>query len=161
MALSKEEDFIIKILEEAGEMPFKELNEKCADQFEGCRIILKKMKEKGIVNFSGVLPGFTSTIKYIDPADREIVAKEMQGTSRDSGESNAPVQLGRPTDEQQFVLDMLEQNGGELGYKELNAAFSEKFEGLRLLLKKMKSLGIVDFDGMIPGFSATITLLLK
>ncbi len=59
------------------------------------------------------------------------------------------------------VIDMIKEHGEDgksIGYKELQNLCAEKFEGLRLLLKKMKSKDIVDYEGMIPGFSAVITL---
>ena len=62
---SEEESFILKILSEKGSMPLKELNEKCGDHFEGARIILKKMKEQGLVSFDGMIPGFNATITHV------------------------------------------------------------------------------------------------
>ena len=43
-------------------------------------------------------------------------------------------------------------------YKELNEIVGEKYEGVRLRLKTMKDKKLVDFEGMVPGFSAIITL---
>jgi hypothetical protein len=45
-----------------GEMDYKTLNETLADKFEGIRLRLKTMKEKGLVNFDGVVPSFDSKI---------------------------------------------------------------------------------------------------
>ncbi len=45
-----------------GEMDYKTLNETLANKFEGIRLRLKTMKEKGLVNFEGVVPSFDSII---------------------------------------------------------------------------------------------------
>ena len=137
-------------------MPFKVLNETCGDHFDGCRIILKKLKERGLVNFPGMVPGFSAVIKVTTPDEREAVLREIRQST-----DNRPAQLGGPTDEQQQILDVLEENGGEMSYRALNEIISERFEGLRLMLKKLKTMDYVEFDGMIPGFSATIKLLKK
>lgn len=55
---------IIKVLKEHnGELDYKTLNELLADKFEGIRLRLKTMKEKGIVSFEGVVPSFNAKIK--------------------------------------------------------------------------------------------------
>ena len=63
--LSLEEKFIYDILAERGKIGYKELQDLCAEEFEGVRLILKKMKEKGIVLFDGMIPGFSSEIELI------------------------------------------------------------------------------------------------
>ena len=45
-----------------------------------------------------------------------------------------------------------------MSYKTLQTACEDKFEGLRLILKKLKEAGIVNFEGIIPTFSSEITL---
>lgn len=62
------------------------------------------------------------------------------------------------SDEEKFIKSILKKNNGELSYKKLQEECANEFEGVRLILKKMKEKEIVDFDGMIPGFSAIITL---
>ena len=55
---------IIEVLKDyQGEIEYKTLNEILADQFEGIRLRLKTMKEKGLVDFEGVVPAFDSIIK--------------------------------------------------------------------------------------------------
>lgn len=62
--------------------------------------------------------------------------------------------------EEQFILDVIaEQESKEIGYKALQEACANEFEGVRLILKKMKGKGLVDYEGMIPGFSAVIRLV--
>ena len=63
--LSPEEKFIYDILAERGKIGYKELQDLCAEEFEGVRLVLKKMKEKGIVLFDGMIPGFSSEIELI------------------------------------------------------------------------------------------------
>ncbi|TXT65925.1 MAG: hypothetical protein BAJALOKI3v1_60064 [Promethearchaeota archaeon] len=63
--------------------------------------------------------------------------------------------------EEKFILEKLKENGGNLGYKQLQELCANEFEGVRLVLKKMKEKGLVEFDGMIPGFSADITLTIQ
>ena len=54
---------IIEVLKNnGGEMDYKSLNETLANKFEGIRLRLKTMKEKGLVNFDGVVPSFDSKI---------------------------------------------------------------------------------------------------
>jgi hypothetical protein len=63
------------------------------------------------------------------------------------------------TDEEHFIVKKLKENGGKLNYKELQSLCEDEFEGVRLILKKLKEKGIVDYEGMIPGFSAEIELI--
>lgn len=54
---------IIEVLKKnGGEMEYKALNEALADRFEGIRLRLKTMKEKGLVHFDGIVPSFNSKI---------------------------------------------------------------------------------------------------
>lgn len=62
------------------------------------------------------------------------------------------------SEEEKFIKNVLKENDGKLSYKELQELCANEFEGVRLILKKMKEKDIVDFDGMIPGFSAEIKL---
>ncbi len=59
---------------------------------------------------------------------------------------------------ERFLLKVLKENEGKMGYKELNKICAEKFEGVRLILKKLKELGYVHYDGAIPGFDSVIEL---
>ena len=63
--------------------------------------------------------------------------------------------------EEKYIYETLVEKGGTIGYKELQELCAERFEGVRLILKKMKEKGIVLFDGMIPGFSSEIELIKK
>lgn len=63
------------------------------------------------------------------------------------------------TDEEKFIIEKLKDKGGRLNYKELQILCEDQFEGVRLILKKLKEKGIVDYEGMIPGFSAEIELI--
>ena len=60
--------------------------------------------------------------------------------------------------EEKFIYEKLKENDGTLDYKKLQDLCADKFEGVRLILKKMKGKGILDYDGVIPGFDAVITL---
>jgi len=65
--LSVEEKFIVKNLKEnRGELNYKELQTLCQEEFEGVRLILKKLKEKQIVSYEGVIPGYSAEIKLIE-----------------------------------------------------------------------------------------------
>ena len=63
------------------------------------------------------------------------------------------------TEEEKFIVEKLKEKGGKLNYKELQILCEDEFEGVRLILKKLKEKGIVDYEGMIPGFSAQIELI--
>ncbi len=63
------------------------------------------------------------------------------------------------TEEETFIIDKLKEKGGKLNYKELQILCEDEFEGVRLILKKLKEKGIVTYEGMIPGFSAVIELI--
>ncbi len=63
------------------------------------------------------------------------------------------------TVEEKFIIQKLKENDGKLNYKELQTLCQEEFEGVRLILKKLKEKAIVDYEGVIPGFSAEIQLL--
>ncbi len=138
--------------ENKGEMGFKELNEKCADKFEGCRIILKKLKEQGLVSFDGVVPAFGAKIKLVKEADRTLALKRVK-------EENAPSSMSRgpPTDATVAILKLLKEKGGSITYKEIIDHLGEHFEGLRLVLRKMKEHGRVEFEGDFPNPPTVIT----
>jgi len=57
---------------------------------------------------------------------------------------------------EKFLLKILQDNGGKMNYKELNKICAEKFEGVRLILKKLKENGYVNYEGIIPGFDSLI-----
>ncbi len=61
-------------------------------------------------------------------------------------------------EEYKEILNTIKEAGGEIKYKELNEILGDKFEGVRLRLKTMKEKGMVDFEGMVPGFSAIISI---
>jgi len=63
--------------------------------------------------------------------------------------------------EEEFIIKKLEENGGRLNYKELQTLCQEEFEGVRLILKKMKEKMIVEYEGIIPDYSAEIELISK
>lgn len=63
------------------------------------------------------------------------------------------------TADEKFLLQTLKDNRKKMGYKELNNICSEKFEGVRLILKKLKGLGYVSYDGVIPMFHSVIELI--
>ena len=64
--LDVQEKFIIDTLKsKAGKIPYKELQSICEDQFEGVRLVLKKLKEKGWVTYEGTIPGFSAIIELI------------------------------------------------------------------------------------------------
>jgi hypothetical protein len=67
------------------------------------------------------------------------------------GESNL-------SEEEKFILNAIEEHGktGRINYKKLQNVCGNQFEGVRLILKKMKNKGLVTFEGMIPGYSAEI-----
>ncbi len=69
--LSKEEQFIIKSIKEKGKdgksIGYKELQKICENEFEGVRLILKKLKEKGIVDYEGAIPSFNAEILLVKP----------------------------------------------------------------------------------------------
>ncbi|MHA1312520.1 MAG: hypothetical protein ACTSRB_01260 [Candidatus Helarchaeota archaeon] len=62
------------------------------------------------------------------------------------------------SEDEKFLLNVIRDNGNKISYKELNNICSEKFEGVRLVLKKLKSSGFVNFEGIIPSFSSEIEL---
>ncbi|NMC06786.1 MAG: hypothetical protein GYA24_16330 [Candidatus Lokiarchaeota archaeon] len=151
---TSEEQFILKTLaDNKGEMGFKELNEKCADKFEGCRIILKKLKEQGLVSFDGAVPAFSGKIKLVKEADRALALKRVK-------EENAPTTQahGAPTDATLAVLKLLKEKGGSASYKDIISQLGEHFEGLRLILKKMKDQDRIDYEGDLPNSPTIIKM---
>lgn len=72
-SLSSEEKFILKMLKEKSvdgkSLNYKDLQNLCANEFEGVRLILKKMKGKQLVDFDGMIPGFSSVISLRNPED--------------------------------------------------------------------------------------------
>lgn len=66
-----------------------------------------------------------------------------------------------PEAEEQFIIKVLKDAGGEMNFKDLNEACAQEFEGARLFLKTMKGKKLVDYDGIIPSFNGVIKLLEK
>ena len=65
------------------------------------------------------------------------------------------------SEEERFILDAIKhhgENGTSIGYKALQEICADEFEGVRLILKKLKDKGLVMFDGMIPGFNSIISI---
>ena len=66
MGLNEHEHFIVELLRNNGnKMNYKEIQIACENEFEGVRLILKSLKEKGFVFFDGMIPGFSSEIELI------------------------------------------------------------------------------------------------
>ncbi|MFX1538489.1 MAG: hypothetical protein ACFFDI_30220 [Promethearchaeota archaeon] len=66
MALSFEEDLIIKTLQKyRGVMSYKQLNDILSEKFEGVRLILKRLKDEGLIDFEGIIPAFDSEIRLL------------------------------------------------------------------------------------------------
>ncbi len=66
MELNENEKFLVKTLQDNdGKMDYKQLNRICGEKFEGVRLVLKKLKENGIVQYDGVIPMFDSIIELI------------------------------------------------------------------------------------------------
>ncbi|MFX1390260.1 MAG: hypothetical protein ACFE9Z_09380 [Promethearchaeota archaeon] len=63
------------------------------------------------------------------------------------------------TEDESYIIEKLKEKGGKLNYKELQILCENQFEGVRLILKKLKEKGFVDYEGMIPGFSSVIELI--
>ena len=58
-----------------------------------------------------------------------------------------------------FIMELLKNNGNKMNYRDIQTACENEFEGVRLILKSLKEKGYVFFDGMIPGFSSEIELI--
>ncbi len=61
--------------------------------------------------------------------------------------------------DEKFIVEKLNESGKTINYRKLQSLCEEKFEGVRLVLKKLKEKGIVDYDGVIPAFNSEIKLL--
>ncbi len=66
MGLNEHEHFIVELLKNnSNKMNYKDIQIACENEFEGVRLILKSLKEKGYVFFDGMIPGFSSEIELI------------------------------------------------------------------------------------------------
>lgn len=63
------------------------------------------------------------------------------------------------THEENFIIEKLKEKGGKLNYRELQTLCQDEFEGVRLILKKLKEKELVKYEGVIPDFSAEIELV--
>lgn len=61
--------------------------------------------------------------------------------------------------EEDFIIKRLKENNNKMNYRAVQTACEERFEGVRLVLKKLKEKGVVDYEGIIPSFDGDITLL--
>ncbi|NPD87772.1 MAG: hypothetical protein HGN29_03565 [Asgard group archaeon] len=66
------EEILEALKNNRGEMDYKTLTETLADKFEGIRLRLKTMKEKGLVDFEGVVPSFNSIITLVKEKESDI-----------------------------------------------------------------------------------------
>ena len=65
------------------------------------------------------------------------------------------------SNEERFIVDKLQEKADKtLNYKILQSLCEEKFEGVRLILKKLKEKGVVDYEGEIPMFNSNIRLIM-
>ena len=62
--MSEEEEYIIIQTRKSngGKRKFKDLNEEVANKLEGCRLFLKTMKKKGLVEYEGIIPALNGEI---------------------------------------------------------------------------------------------------
>ena len=60
---------------------------------------------------------------------------------------------------EQFIINLLKDNGNKMNYRDIQKSCENEFEGVRLFLKSLKEKGYVFFDGVIPGFSSEIELI--
>jgi len=66
MGLTEHEQFIVNLLHKNNnKMNYKQIQIACENEFEGVRLILKGLKEKGYVSFEGIIPNFASEIELI------------------------------------------------------------------------------------------------
>ena len=63
------------------------------------------------------------------------------------------------TYEEKFIIEKLKEHEGKIKYDKLIKVCENKFWGMRLILKKLKEKGIVDYEGTIAGLSEEITLI--
>jgi hypothetical protein len=63
------------------------------------------------------------------------------------------------SEHEHYIVELLKNNGNKMNYKDMQIACENEFEGVRLILKKLKEKGYVFFEGMIPGFSSEIELI--
>lgn len=69
--------------------------------------------------------------------------------------------MSQLSEEERFIIEQIKTQGNEgvaINYRKLQDLCAEKFEGVRLILKKLKEKGIVDYEGMIPGYNDNIKL---
>jgi hypothetical protein len=69
--------------------------------------------------------------------------------------------VGRePSEEEKFkiIIMFLKDHNGSAGYKVIQSHCENQFEGVRLILKKMKEQGLIEYDGMMPMFDSIIKL---
>ena len=66
--------------------------------------------------------------------------------------------LQEVTKEERIVALYLSENDKKLDYRKLLELCEDKLDGLRLILNKMKEKGIIDYEGMMAGFSSKIFL---
>ena len=66
--ITENEQFVIDLLKEQENktMSYKDMQDACEEKFEGLRLVLKALKEKEVVGYSGVMPGYSSEIKLSD-----------------------------------------------------------------------------------------------
>ncbi|MBD3353364.1 MAG: hypothetical protein GF364_17920 [Candidatus Lokiarchaeota archaeon] len=63
-------------------------------------------------------------------------------------------------EEERFIVELLQKaEGNKMNYKEIQTACENEFEGVRLILKNLKTKGFVSYEGIIPGFQSEIELV--
>ncbi|MHA2501739.1 MAG: hypothetical protein ACXAE3_02530 [Candidatus Kariarchaeaceae archaeon] len=58
---------IVEYLKEhGGEVPYDTINRDLGERWEGVRLVLKAAKDAGLVDFDGIVPSFSGTIKLVE-----------------------------------------------------------------------------------------------
>lgn len=113
---------------------------------------ITKLKER-IKELEAEVIEKTQTIIRLEEKLKEYMEKAEEATIP------VPMASIELSTEEQILVKLLKQHNGVMGYRAIQTACEEKFEGVRLILKKMKEKGIVDFEGPVPNFSGDVTLL--
>lgn len=64
--LDYQEKFLVDLLEKkGGKMNYKAIHTASENKFHGLRLILKKLKEKGLVTYEGIIPDLNAEIELL------------------------------------------------------------------------------------------------
>lgn len=123
-------------------------------------LLIKKQKYE-ILDLDNQIKDLSSLMESKEQliVEQERKLAELQGKLEQYVEKEKKTMLEFSTEER-YIVDKLQEHNKIIDYKTLVTYCEEKFEGVRLICKKLKDKGVIEYEGVLPGFSSEIKLIM-